>query len=111
MTRKKREVIIGLFITIFLAIFFTILQIKEYFEASFTISDGIYGSTFFIATGFHGLHVIIGTIFLIVCLFRVRNYHFTITHYVGFDSAAWYFHFVDVVWLFLYISIYVWGSN
>lgn len=100
----------GLFITICLGIYFSILQIYEYFEAPFTIADRIYGSTFFIATGFHGLHVIIGTIFLIICLIRHLKNHFSRNHHFGFEAAAWYWHFVDVVWLFLYISIYWWGN-
>lgn len=100
----------GLFITVILGIYFTILQAYEYFEAPFTIADRIYGSTFFIATGFHGLHVIIGTIFLLTCLIRHLNNHFSINHHFGFEAAAWYWHFVDVVWLFLYISIYWWGN-
>lgn len=100
----------GLFFTICLGIYFTILQAYEYIEAPFTISDRIYGSTFFIATGFHGLHVIIGTIFLSICLIRHKNNHFSKNHHFGFEAAAWYWHFVDVVWLFLYISIYWWGN-
>lgn len=100
----------GLFITIILGIYFSILQAYEYFEASFTIADRIYGSTFFIATGFHGLHVIIGTLFLLICLIRHLNNHFSSNHHFGFEAAAWYWHFVDVVWLFLYISIYWWGN-
>jgi cytochrome c oxidase subunit 3 len=104
------EAIYSLNWTIFLAILFTILQVFEYLEASFNISDGIYGSTFFMATGFHGFHVIIGTTFLTVCLFRLLKYHFTTTHHFGFEAAAWYWHFVDVVWLFLFVSIYWWGT-
>lgn len=100
----------SLFITVILGIYFTILQAYEYIEASFTIADRIYGSTFFIATGFHGLHVIIGTIFLSTCLIRHINKHFSNNHHFGFEAAAWYWHFVDVVWLFLYISIYWWGN-
>lgn len=101
--RKKR-----LTITIILGFYFTILQIYEYYESPFSISDSIYGSTFFIATGFHGLHVIIGTLFLLICLIRIINLQFSPTHHFGFEAAAWYWHFVDVVWLFLYISIYWW---
>lgn len=100
----------GLFFTVILGIYFTILQAYEYLEAPFTIADRIYGSTFFIATGFHGLHVIIGTIFLIICLIRHINNQFSNRHHFGFEAAAWYWHFVDVVWLFLYISIYWWGN-
>nr|YP_008081157.1 cytochrome c oxidase subunit III [Amata formosae]AGH27310.1 cytochrome c oxidase subunit III [Amata formosae] len=100
----------GLFITITLGIYFTILQAYEYLEAPFSIADSIYGSTFFMATGFHGLHVIIGTLFLLICLIRHLNNHFSSNHHFGFEAAAWYWHFVDVVWLFLYISIYWWGN-
>nr|YP_008081532.1 cytochrome c oxidase subunit III [Erynnis montanus]AGJ72731.1 cytochrome c oxidase subunit III [Erynnis montanus] len=100
----------SLIITIMLGIYFTILQAYEYYEAPFTIADSIYGSTFFMATGFHGLHVMIGTIFLITCLIRHLFYHFSNKHHFGFEAAAWYWHFVDVVWLFLYISIYWWGN-
>nr|AMP43708.1 cytochrome c oxidase subunit III [Dialysis sp. KW-2016] len=100
----------GLFFTIILGIYFTLLQGYEYIESPFTISDSIYGSTFFMATGFHGLHVIIGTTFLMVCFMRHLFFHFSKIHHFGFEAAAWYWHFVDVVWLFLYISIYWWGN-
>nr|YP_010158035.1 cytochrome c oxidase subunit III [Physosmaragdina nigrifrons]QRG29982.1 cytochrome c oxidase subunit III [Physosmaragdina nigrifrons]QUB07155.1 cytochrome c oxidase subunit 3 [Physosmaragdina sp. N56] len=100
----------GLMLTVLLGIYFTALQGFEYIEAPFTISDSVYGSTFFMATGFHGLHVIIGTTFLGVCLLRLYLNHFSSIHHFGFEAAAWYWHFVDVVWLFLYISIYWWGS-
>nr|AXS65254.1 cytochrome c oxidase subunit 3 [Bostrichoidea sp. 5 KM-2017] len=100
----------GLMITIILGLYFTILQGYEYIEAPFTIADSVYGTTFFVATGFHGIHVIIGTTFLLVCLLRHINNHFSQIHHFGFEAAAWYWHFVDVVWLFLYISIYWWGS-
>jgi len=89
---------------------FTNLQAYEYIEASFSIADSIYGSTFFIATGFHGLHVLIGTTFLLICFLRHIKFHFSSSHHFGFEAAAWYWHFVDVVWLFLYISIYWWGG-
>nr|AIZ97039.1 cytochrome c oxidase subunit III [Cornufer vitianus] len=100
----------ALALTILLGLYFTTLQMFEYYETSFTISDGVYGSTFFVATGFHGLHVIIGSLFLLSCLLRQTLFHFTTNHYFGFEAAAWYWHFVDVVWLFLFISIYWWGS-
>lgn len=105
-----RQTTQGLLLTIILGIYFTILQAYEYIEAPFTIADSVYGSSFFIATGFHGLHVIIGTTFLSVCLIRHIIFHFSSNHHFGFEAAAWYWHFVDIVWLFLYISIYWWGS-
>ena len=100
----------GLLFTVLLGLYFTALQGLEYYEAPFTIADSVYGSTFFVATGFHGLHVIIGTLFLLVCFFRHLFSHFTKRHHFGFEAAAWYWHFVDVVWLFLFISIYWWGN-
>nr|YP_009441778.1 cytochrome c oxidase subunit III [Tetratoma fungorum]AOY39323.1 cytochrome c oxidase subunit 3 [Tetratoma fungorum]ARH54694.1 cytochrome c oxidase subunit 3 [Tetratoma fungorum] len=110
MENNLKQTTQGLMITVILGIYFSILQGYEYIEASFTISDATYGSSFFMATGFHGLHVIIGTLFLLICLIRHLNNHFSQTHHFGFEAAAWYWHFVDVVWLFLYISIYWWGS-
>nr|CAD21799.2 cytochrome oxidase subunit III [Galeopterus variegatus] len=110
MEGNRKHSLQALLITISLGIYFTLLQTSEYFEASFTISDGIYGSTFFVATGFHGLHVMIGSTFLTICFLRQLKFHFTSKHHFGFEAAAWYWHFVDVVWLFLYISIYWWGS-
>lgn len=99
----------GLLLTICLGLYFTSLQALEYFEASFRIADGAYGSTFFVATGFHGLHVIVGSLFLLICAIRIFKGHFSPSHHFGFEAAAWYWHFVDVVWLFLYITIYWWG--
>jgi len=109
-SNNRKEAILALILTIIFAILFTALQGLEYYEAGFTIADGVYGSTFFMATGFHGFHVIIGTIFLTVSLIRLINYHLTNLHHFGFEAAAWYWHFVDVVWLFLFVSIYWWGS-
>nr|YP_008994044.1 cytochrome c oxidase subunit III [Cheirotonus jansoni]AGG19631.1 cytochrome c oxidase subunit III [Cheirotonus jansoni] len=110
MENNHKQALQGLALTVTLGIYFTILQAYEYVEAPFTIADSVYGSTFFVATGFHGLHVIIGTTFLLTCLARHWFFHFSCTHHFGFEAAAWYWHFVDVVWLFLYISIYWWGS-
>jgi len=107
---NRRETILGLIMTILLAILFTVLQLFEYTSGSFSISDGVYGSTFYMATGFHGFHVILGTIMLMVSFVRVLKYEFTRQHHVGFEASIWYYHFVDVVWLFLFITIYVWGS-
>jgi cytochrome c oxidase subunit 3 len=101
---------IGLTLTIVLGICFTSVQAWEYAHAPFAFSNSIYGATFFMATGFHGAHVIIGTIFLIVCLVRASAGQFTPQQHLGFEFAAWYWHFVDVVWLFLFCCVYVWGS-
>jgi cytochrome c oxidase subunit 3 len=106
----RNQAIYGLILTVILAILFTGLQALEYIEAPFTISDGVYGSTFYLATGFHGFHVFIGTVFLSVCLLRLTKFHFTKSHHFGFEAAAWYWHFVDVVWLFLFVAIYWWGG-
>lgn len=100
----------ALIVTVILAVIFTALQGFEYISAPFTISDGIYGSTFYMATGFHGFHVIVGTTFIAVCFVRLYLNHFTREHHFGFEAAAWYWHFVDVVWLFLFVTIYWWGS-
>jgi ubiquinol-cytochrome c reductase cytochrome b subunit len=108
---SRQDLIVALGLTIFLGLIFTCIQYYEYKFAPFTLSDSVYGSTFYLTTGFHGLHVIIGTIFLIVCIIRAYKYHFTNTHHTGLESAIWYWHFVDVVWLGLYISIYHWGGN
>jgi cytochrome c oxidase subunit 3 len=133
-TGDKKGAVQGLFITVLLGLSFTAIQAWEYAHAPFTFGfnnlalapftdpdhislanpgnlQAIYGSTFFMATGFHGFHVIIGTIFLIVCLFRAIKGHFTPTRHFGFEAAAWYWHFVDVVWLFLFACIYVWGEG
>jgi cytochrome c oxidase subunit 3 len=101
---------VGLILTILLGISFTCIQAYEYSHAPFAFKGSIYGSTFFMATGFHGFHVIIGTIFLSVCLLRAFLGQFTPKQHLGFEFAAWYWHFVDVVWLFLFSCIYVWGS-
>lgn len=100
----------GLTITALLGLYFSYLQVGEYLETSFSIADRVYGSVFFVSTGFHGLHVLIGTTFLLVCLFRSQNYHFRRSHHFGFEAAAWYWHFVDVVWIFLYLCVYWWGA-
>jgi cytochrome c oxidase subunit 3 len=107
---NRRDLINGLALAAVLGIFFTLLQALEYSEAGFGFAGNIYGASFFMATGFHGAHVIIGTIFLLVCMFRAMRGDFTPEQHVGFEAAAWYWHFVDVVWLFLFASIYIWGS-
>jgi cytochrome c oxidase subunit 3 len=101
----------GLIVTIVLGAFFTMVQAYEYSHAAFKFSGNIYGATFFMATGFHGAHVLIGTTFLIVCLIRAYLGHFTPKQHLGFEFAAWYWHFVDVVWIFLFACIYVWGAG
>ncbi|WP_319483921.1 cytochrome c oxidase subunit 3 [uncultured Cohaesibacter sp.] len=100
----------GLALTILLGAVFSAVQVYEYVHAPFAFKESIYGATFFMATGFHGFHVFVGTIFLIVCLIRVYKGHFTPEQHFGFEAAAWYWHFVDVVWLFLFTAIYVWGN-
>jgi cytochrome c oxidase subunit 3 len=101
----------GLALTVLLGLSFTSLQAVEYSHALFNFSGNIFGATFFMATGFHGFHVIVGTIFLAVCLVRAYKGHFTPEHHFGFEAAAWYWHFVDVVWLFLFIWVYWWGGS
>jgi cytochrome c oxidase subunit III len=104
---KRRELILGLGLTVLLGLSFTCFQVLEYSDAPFKFSGGgIYPSVFFLATGFHGFHVIVGTCFLIVCWFRARAGQLTPTRHFGFEAAAWYWHFVDVVWLFLFVCIY-----
>ena len=100
----------GLWLTIFLGLLFSSIQAYEYLEAPFPFAGLNYGTAFYMATGFHGFHVIIGTIFLAVCLARTYKGHFTPQQHFGFEAAAWYWHFVDVVWLFLFITIYIWGG-
>jgi cytochrome c oxidase subunit 3 len=135
LTGDRKGAIQGLILTVLLGMSFTGIQAYEYNHAAFTFGlngamlmplmdeahrsltagvgnlGAIYGTTFFMATGFHGAHVIIGTIFLTVCLGRAIAGHFTPTRHFGFEAAAWYWHFVDVVWLFLFACIYVWGSS
>jgi cytochrome c oxidase subunit 3 len=108
---NRKGLINGLWLTILLGATFTCVQAYEYGHAAFTYSGHIYGAAFFMATGFHGAHVIIGTIFLTVCLIRAYAGHFKPEQHIGFEFAAWYWHFVDVVWLFLFACIYVWGAG
>lgn len=107
---NRKSAIYGLLVTCILGALFTTIQAYEYASAPFEFSGGIYGSTFFMATGFHGAHVLIGTIFLTVCLFRTIADHWKPDHHFGLEAAAWYWHFVDVVWLFLFSFVYVWGQ-
>ncbi|MBV9785840.1 MAG: cytochrome c oxidase subunit 3 [Acidisphaera sp.] len=108
---NRRGLIMGLGLTIILGISFTSFQALEYSNAPFAFTGGVYPSVFFMATGFHGFHVIVGTSFLIVCWFRARAGQFSPQRHFGFEAAAWYWHFVDVVWLFLFICVYWWGAG
>jgi cytochrome c oxidase subunit 3 len=96
--------------TLILAVFFTFSQGIEYVESPISMSDGVYGSTFFVMTGFHGFHVIVGTIFLTVCFLRILLHRYSYVHFIGLECAIWYWHFVDVVWLFLFLFVYYWGN-
>lgn len=106
----NKDTILGLGLSAALGAFFLCFQMFEYVHATFKFKDGVFPSTFYMATGFHGFHVFVGTVFLIVCWLRARKAHFTPTRHFGFEAAAWYWHFVDVVWLFLFVAIYWWGS-
>ena len=108
---NREELKWGLILTVGLGALFTVFQVYEYQHAAFGFSGHIYGATFFMATGFHGFHVIVGTIFLLVCLLRAMNGGFTPKQHFGFEAAAWYWHFVDVVWLFLFVVIYIIGAG
>ena len=111
----RKHLVMGLGLTIILGLCFTGFQVLEYSDAPFKLftanNTDVYPSVFFLATGFHGFHVIVGTAFLIVCWFRARDGQFTATRHFGFEAAAWYWHFVDVVWLFLFVAVYVWGAG
>lgn len=105
----RRQAINALVYTVILAFFFTMLQAFEYVKAPFNISDSVYGTTFYLTTGLHGFHVLVGSIFLLVCLIRLINGHFTKKNHIGLESAIWYWHFVDIVWIFLYLFVYWWS--
>jgi cytochrome c oxidase subunit 3 len=111
LVRAKRHTLVALLLTLVLAVLFTCLQGFEYINAPFNISDGVYGSCFYLATGFHGFHVFVGTVALFVSFIRIILNHFTNKHHFGFESAIWYWHFVDVVWLFLFINVYWWSNK
>ena len=115
LNNDRKGLVWGLALTILLGLTFTGVQAYEYAHAMFAFNNAnggnIYGSTFFMATGFHGFHVIVGTIFLIVCWLRALKGDFTPKQHFGFEAAAWYWHFVDVVWLFLFVCIYIWGNH
>ena len=107
---NRKDMANGLIIAVLLGVLFTGFQAYEYSHAAFGFSGNIYGANFFMATGFHGFHVLVGTIFLFICYLRLRAGDFTPDRHVGFEAAAWYWHFVDVVWLFLFAAVYVWGG-
>ena len=107
---NRKPAIYGTFFTVVLAIIFTLFQGVEYADSTFTITDSTFGSCFYFGTGFHGFHVIIGTVFIAVGLFRLTLYHLTDNHHLGYEASILYWHIVDVVWLFLYLSVYYWGS-
>ncbi len=106
----RQGLIWGLALTVILGILFSFVQAYEYAIAPFEFKNSLYGATFFMATGFHGFHVIIGTIFLAICWVRAVRGDFTPKQHFGFEAAAWYWHFVDVVWLFLFFAMYIWAS-
>lgn len=105
-----RTLVLWLTVTVVLAVFFLACQAFEYYYAAFRLSDTAYGTTFYSLTGLHGMHVLVGTIFLTVCLWRAFNFHFTSWKQVGFKSAVWYWHFVDIVWILLFFTVYIWGG-
>ncbi|MBT8460761.1 MAG: cytochrome c oxidase subunit 3 [Boseongicola sp.] len=107
---NRKDVASGLILAVLLGVLFTVFQAYEYSHAAFGFSGNIYGANFFMATGFHGFHVVVGTIFLFICYMRLRAGDFTPERHVGFEAAAWYWHFVDVVWLFLFAAVYIWGG-
>ncbi len=107
---NRKGVVQGLALTVLLGMAFTGFQAYEYASAPFGFTEGIYPTTFYMATGFHGFHVIVGTCFLAVCQWRLYRGHFKPDHHFGFEAAAWYWHFVDVVWLFLFTAVYWWGG-
>nr|UTT72511.1 cytochrome c oxidase subunit 3 [Fulicoffula longipila] len=101
---------VGLIFTLILSAVFMYIQFEEYFECSFSMADSVFGSLFFITTGFHGVHVFVGSVFILTSMIRMFKLHFSMKHHIGYEASAWYWHFVDVVWLFLFLSIYWWGS-
>ena len=106
----RDSVLKGLWLTVVLGVIFSAIQAYEYAHAPFPFKGINYGAAFYMSTGFHGFHVLVGTIFLIVCLVRAYRGDFTPRQHFGFEAAAWYWHFVDVVWLFLFVTVYVWGG-
>jgi len=107
---KMKEVMDAFCLTIFLGLFFVVLQMFEYYETAYSFSDSVYSCSFFMLTGLHGCHVIVGVSFLAVCFIRLMKRHYMLNHYTGFVFAIWYWHFVDVVWIFLFFTVYGWGN-
>ncbi|MBT5654135.1 MAG: cytochrome c oxidase subunit 3, partial [Alphaproteobacteria bacterium] len=107
---NRKDMVRGTGLTVLLGIVFLCVQIFEYAHAPFAFTGGIYPTLFYMATGFHGFHVFVGIVFLTVCFFRARKGHFKPNHHVGFEAAAWYWHFVDIIWLFLFVFVYWWGG-
>ena len=107
---NKKSFMEALGYTVMLGVVFLGFQVYEYQHATFAFKEGIFATTFYMATGFHGFHVFVGTVFLAICWLRGKKDHFDADHHFGFEAAAWYWHFVDVVWLFLFIAVYVWGG-
>ena len=107
---NNKDAVLGIGLSALLGFFFLCFQMYEYHHATFPFKDNVFSSTFYMATGFHGFHVFVGTVFLFVCWLRARKGHFTPQRHFGFEAAAWYWHFVDVVWLFLFVAIYWWGG-
>nr|AKM70045.1 cytochrome oxidase subunit III [Eucallipterus tiliae] len=110
LNNNKTKTIKFMNLTIILSIYFLFLQMLEYKQATFTFSDSVFGSSFYMATGFHGLHVIIGTLFLMINLIRMLKLHFSFIHHISFELSAWYWHFIDIIWLFLYMTFYWWNN-
>nr|ACY09453.1 cytochrome c oxidase subunit III [Macrocentrus camphoraphilus] len=106
LNKFKLDAFFSIFLTLFLGILFTFYQYKEYKESYFCINDSVYGSIFFMSTGFHGMHVLIGTLFIMICFYRLMKNQFSLIHHLGFEMSSWYWHFVDIVWLFLYLFVY-----
>nr|ACQ91021.1 cytochrome c oxidase subunit III [Quadrula quadrula] len=111
MVGNRMEALWGLMLTLFLGLYFSMLQGFEYFECSFTVADGVYGSLFYVMTGFHGVHVIMGSMILLVSLWRCFSYGFSSERHIGLEIGIWYWHFVDVVWICLFLCIYWWGGS
>ena len=107
---NQKDMVTALGLTVGLGVLFMGFQVYEYTHLNFGFADSIYSSAFYMATGFHGFHVLVGTIFLAVCWIRAARGHFTKDQHFGFEAAAWYWHFVDVVWLFLFVAVYIWGN-